>query len=112
MIQLPEAALSFEEYSRKTALEKSKRATLVKDIFLVAVLFLAASGAALYYDAPLVAVILFFLALIVQQVASETRLEIAMIDTNGWLALLVNQQARELERLRDELKQEQYRKTR
>lgn len=112
MIQLPEAALSFEEYSRKTALEKSKRATLAKDIFLVAVLFLAGSGAALYYDAPLVAVILFFLALIVQQVASETRLEIAMIDTNGWLALLVNQQARELERLRDELKQEQYRKTR
>lgn len=104
-------ALNFDEYSRKTALEKAKRATLAKDIFLVAVLFLVASGAAYYYEATIVAGGLFFVFLIIQQVASETRLEIAMIDANGWLALLVNQQARDLDRLRSELKQQQFVRT-
>ena len=102
-----EPVFNFDEYSRKMTIEKTKRATLAKDVFLVAILFLVSSGAAFYYDAPLVAVCLFFVFLIVQQVASETRLEIAMIDANGWLALLVNQQAHDLAVLRNELKHQQ-----
>lgn len=100
-----------DEYGRQIAAEKAKRATLARDLFLVSMLFLAASGAAFYYGWPIAAGSLFVVFLIVQQVASEARLEIAMLDANRWLATLVQQQGREIRQLRDDLKQEEYRRT-
>jgi len=105
-------ALGFDEYSRNMASEKANRSTLAKDVFRVAVLFLVASGAALYSLLPYVALVFVLVFLIVPQVASETRPEIAMIDANGWLALLVHPQARELDWLRGELKQQDHGRTR
>ena len=104
-----EHALNHDEFRAKMALEKVQRMTLARDLFLLAMLMLVACGVALYYDAMFIAAGLFCVFLIVHQVAFETRLQIAMIDTNGWLALLLNQHSRELQQLRIELKQEQER---
>lgn len=105
-------SLTLEEYGRQVAQEKATRATLARDLFLLAILFLAGSGATFYYDWPVVAAGLFVVFMIVQSVASETRLEIAMLDANRLLAQLVHQQSGEIAQLRLELKQEQCLRTR
>ena len=92
-----------DEYLRQVALEKGKRATLARDLFLVSILFLVASGAAYFYSLPVVAVVLFIVFLIVHSVASETRLEIAMLDANRLLASMLHNQTREIQELRVEL---------
>ena len=95
-----ERVMTLEEYGRQVAHDKARRASVARDLFLLAILFLVAGGAAYYYSFP------------VQTVASETRLEIAMLDANRALALLVNQQSRDIAQLRKELQQEQHRPTR
>lgn len=107
-----EQKFGFDEYSKRLVLEKAKRAPVARDLFLLAMLFLVASGASLFWDRPWVAAGLFSLFVIVNQVASETRLEIAMLDANTGLALLVRQQARDLEALRGERRGEQDAQTR
>ena len=104
-----ERVMTLEEYGRQVAHDKARRASVARDLFLLAILFLVAGGAAYYYSFPVVAVGLF---VVVQTVASETRLEIAMLDANRALALLVNQQSRDIAQLRKELQQEQHRPTR
>ncbi len=107
-----ERVMTLEEYGRQVDHDKARQASVARDLFLLAILFLVASGAAYYYSFPVVAVGLFVVLLVVQTVASETRLEIAMLDANRALALLVNQQSRDIAQLRKELQQEQYRPTR
>ncbi|HQX59510.1 MAG: hypothetical protein KBF63_15625 [Rhodoferax sp.] len=107
-----ERVMTLEEYGRQVAHDKARRASVARDLFLLAILFLVAGGAAYYYSFPVVAVGLFVVFLVVQTVASETRLEIAMLDANRALALLVNQQSRDIAQLRKELQQEQHRPTR
>lgn len=104
--------MTLEEYGRQVGQDKARRATVARDLFLLSILFLVASGAAYYYSFPLVAAALFVLFLIVQMVASETRLEVAMIEANRSLALLVHQQSRDIALLRGELRQEQNLRTR
>ncbi len=101
-----------DEYVRQVALQKSARATLARDLFLLSILFLVASGAAYYFAWPVLAAALFIAFMIVHSVASETRLEIAMLDANRLLAQMLHHQAREIEQLRLELKQEQFLRTR
>lgn len=112
MVKNVETRLGMEEYGRQTALHRQQRTTLARDLFMVSILFLVASGAGLYHDYPLVAAALFVVFLVVQQVASETRLEIAMVDANRLLVVMVDQQAREIEQLRDALKRDQYARSR
>lgn len=107
MTKAAERIVDMEEYLRQVALEKNKRATLARDLFLLSILFLVASGAAYYYSLPFVAAALFIVFMIVQLVASETRLEIAMIDANRLLATMLHQQSREIGQLRLELTQKQ-----
>lgn len=103
---------AMEEYGHQIAVEKAKRATLARDLFALSMLFLVASGVAYYYDWPIVAVALFMVFLVVQQAAMETRLEIAMLDSNRWLATLVERQGCEVRQLLDELQQEEFTRTR
>lgn len=107
-----ERAMTLEEYGRQVAHDKARRASVARDLFLLSILFMVASGAAYYYSYSVVAVGMFVVFLVVQTVASETRLEIAMLDANRTLALLVHQQSRDIAQLRQELRQEQYRPTR
>jgi hypothetical protein len=107
-----ERVMTIEEYGRQVAQEKARRASVARDLFLLSILFMVASGAAYYFSFPIVAVCLFVVFLVVQTVASETRLEIAMLDANRALALLVHQQSRDIAQLREELRQEQCRPTR
>jgi|GEM_PF-1689967 len=104
--------MNLEEYARQVGQDKAKRVAVARDLFLLSILFLVASGAAYYYSFPLVAAALFVLFLIVQMVASETRLEVAMLDANRSLAQLVHQQSRDIAQLRRELQQEQFSRTR
>ena len=101
-----------DEYGRQIAAEKAGRVTLARDLFALSMLFLVASGATYYYEYPIAAAALFMVFLMVQLVASETRLEIAMLDANRWLAALVEKQGREIRQLRDELRQEEFSRTR
>ncbi len=107
MSKTAERSVDMDEYVRQVALEKGKRATLARDLFLLSMLFLVASGAAYFYSLPVVAAVLFIVFLIVHSVASETRLEIAMLDANRLLAQMLHHQAHEIHRLRVELHQEQ-----
>jgi hypothetical protein len=84
---------------------------VARDLFLLSILFLVASGAAYYYSFEIVSAALFVLFLIVQMVASETRLEVAMLDANRLLAQLVHQQSRDIAQLRRDLQQQQYLRT-
>lgn len=112
-MQLPaEKPLNLDEYRRLVALEKARCATLARDLFMLSMLFLVASGGAVYYEMPVVAAGLFVVFLIVQQVASETRLEMAMIDANRLLAQMVHQLSGEVAQLRVDFQQEQYDRTR
>ena len=112
MTKTAERSVDMDEYLRQVVLEKSKRATLARDLFLLSILFLVASGAAYFYSFPVVAAVLFILFLIVHSVASETRLEIAMLDANRLLAHMLHQQSREILQLRVQLQQEQSLRTR
>lgn len=103
--------MNLEEYARQVGQEKAKRASVASDLFLLSILFLVASGAAYYYSFEIVSAGLFVLFLIVQMVASETRLEVAMLDANRSLAQLVHQQSRDIAQLRRDLQQEQYLRT-
>ena len=112
MDKTQEWTMTLEEYARQVGQDKAKRATVARDLFLLSILFLVASGAAYYYGLPLVAGGLFVLFLILQMVASETRLEVAMLDANRSLAQLVHQQSRDIAQLRRDLHSEQYSRTR
>lgn len=112
MTKTAERSVDLDEYLRQVAVEKSKRATLARDLFLVSILFLVASGASYFYSYPVVAAAFFILFLIVHSVASETRLEIAMLDANRLLAYMVHSHSREVQQLRAELLQEQSLRTR
>ncbi|MEO8546089.1 MAG: hypothetical protein ABJA49_15115 [Betaproteobacteria bacterium] len=112
MDKTPERAMTLEDYGRQVGHDKARRASVARDLFLLSMLFLVASGAAYYYSLPVVAVGLFVLFLVVQTVASETRLEVAMLDANRALALLVHQQSRDIAQLRQDLQQEQFSRTR
>ena len=112
MTKIAERNMDIDEYGRQTAHDKAGRATLARDLFLLAILFLAGSGAAYYYGWTVIAAGLFVVFLVVQSVASETRLEIAMIDANRPLALLIHQQGREIEQLHTALKQQEFVRTR
>jgi hypothetical protein len=104
--------MTLEEYARQVGQDKAKRASVARDLFLLSILFLVASGAAYYYGFNIVSAALFVLFLMVQMVASETRLEVAMLDANRSLAQLVHQQSRDIAQLRHDLHQEQYSRTR
>ena len=108
MNKLADLTLDLDEYNERTAAEITKRTTLKRDLFLVAIFFLVASVVALFFDAPIVAGALFLVSILFKEGAFETRLEISMIEANWWLALLINKHTRDLEvlRLREELKQE------
>lgn len=112
MAKMAERGVDFDEYLRQVALEKGKRATLARDLFLLSILFLVASGAAYFYNMSVASAMLFVVFLIVQSVASETRLEIAMMDANRLLAYMLHQQSREIQQLRVELQHEQSMRTR
>ena len=105
-------SMNLEEYARQVGQDKARRASVARDLFLLSILFLVASGAAYYYSFEIVSAGLFVLFLIVQMVASETRLEVAMLDANRSLAQLVHQQSRDIAQLRRDLHQEQYLRTR
>ncbi len=105
-------SMNLEDYARQVGQDKAKRATVARDLFLLSILFLVASGAAYYYSFLWVAAALFVLFLILQMVASETRLEVAMLDANRSLAQLVHQQSRDIAQLRRDLHQEQVLRTR
>ena len=98
--------LNHDEFRAKMAQEKAERTVVARDLFRLAMLMLVACGVAIYYDALFVAAGLFCLFLIVHQAAFETRLQLAMIESNGWLAQLLSQHSRELKQLRGELRQE------
>ncbi len=104
--------MTLEEYARQVGQDKAKRASVARDLFLLSILFLVASGAAYYYSFAIVSAGLFVLFLMMQMVASETRLEVAMLDSNRSLAQLVHQQSRDIAQLRRELQQEEYSRTR
>lgn len=104
-------SMNLEEYARQVGQDKAKRVAVARDLFLLSILFLVASGAAYYYGFEIVSGALFVLFLIVQMVASETRLEVAMLDANRSLAQLVHQQSRDIAQLRRELQQEQFLRT-
>ena len=112
MDEKPERSMTLEEYGRQVSHDKARRAGVARDLFLFSVLFLVASGAAYYYGFPIVAAGLFVLFMLMQTVASETRLEVAMLDANRALALLVHQQSRDIAQLRQDLQQEEYSRTR
>ncbi len=104
--------MNLEEYARQVGQDKAKRVSVARDLFLLSILFLVASGAAYYYSVPWGAAALFVLFLIIQMVASETRLEVAMLDANRSLAQLVHQQSLDIAQLRRDLQQEQFLRTR
>ena len=112
MDKTQDRTMTLEEYARQVGQDKAKRAAVARDLFLLSILFLVASGAAYYYSFEIVSAGLFVLFLIVQMVASETRLEVAMLDANRSLAQLVHQQSRDIAQLRRELQQEDYSRTR
>lgn len=112
MAKTAERSVDLDEYLRQVALEKGKRATLARDLFLLSILFMVASGAAYFYSFPVVAALFFIVFLIVHSVASETRLEIAMMDANRLLAYMLHQQSRELQELRVQVQQEQFARAR
>ena len=112
MDKTQDRSMTLEEYARQVAQDKAKRVAVARDLFLLSILFLVASGAAYYYGYDIVSAGLFVLFLIVQMVASETRLEVAMLDPNRSLAQLVHQQSRDITQLRRELLPEQYSRTR
>ena len=105
-------SMNLEEYARQVGQDKARRASVARDLFLLSILFLVASGAAYYYSFEIVSAGLFVLFLIVQMVASETRLEVAMLDANRSLAQLVHQQSRDIAQLRRDLLPEQHSRTR
>jgi len=113
MDKLPERPITLEDYGRQVTRDKAQRFGVARDLFLLSVLFLAASGAAYYYGLPVVAVGFFVLFMVTQTVASETRLEVAMLEANRALALLVHQQSRDIAQLRQDLQEQtQFSRTR
>jgi len=105
-------SMNLEEYARQVGQDKAKRVAVARDLFLLSILFLVASGATYYYGFEIVSAGLFVLFLIVQMVASETRLEVAMLDANRSLAQLVHQQSRDIAQLRRDMQKEEYLRTR
>jgi hypothetical protein len=109
----PERPMTLEDYGRQVTHDKARRSGVARDLFLLSVLFLVASGAAYYYSLPVVAAGLFVLFMVMQTVASETRLEVAMLEANRSLALLVHQQSRDIAQLRQDLQEQtQFSRTR
>lgn len=98
--------VDLDEYHRRTEADRESGRKVVRQLILVAIFFFAAGVAALFFDALIVAGVLFLISLLFKDEATAARLETSMIATNWWLALLINKYTVDLETIKSDIKNE------
>ena len=100
---LANLTVNIEEYKQRTEWDKENCWKLALTLLCGAIFFLVASVAALFFDAPNVAGVLFLVSIFNWVESIENRLEIRMLEANWGLARLINQHTNDLQAIRSHL---------